>query len=384
MFHLALRMLLGDRSKYIMLVGGLTFSALLMTQQNGVFQGLLSWTTSHMRNMRASIWVVEARVEQVNETKALRDTDVNRVRSVAGVDFAMPLFQSVLRGRAMNGSEKIIQMIGIHSGTLFGRPTQMLRGEIEQLRMANAVVIDELAAERLGSPPSPGQPARALDIGDVFEINDREARVVGVCRTERHFFGYPYVFSTYDQALQFAPRQRKMLSMILAEPKPGLSAEDVARAISEETGLRAYTVPQFERSTLAWIWKNTGIPASFMTTILLGFIVGVAIAGQTFYSFVLENLRNLGALKAMGASNGLLAAMLLLQAFTVGLVGFGLGLGITAAFGFAVGQGGQPPFLLRPESILLTFIAILVICTLAALLGIRRVARLEPAIVFRG
>ena len=384
MFHLALRMLLGDRAKYLMLVGGLTFSALLMTQQNAVFQGLLSWTTSHMRNMRAPIWVVEARVQQVNETKALRDTDVNRVRSVTGVDFAMPLFQSVLKARASDGSEKLIQMIGLHAGTLFGRPARILSGNIEQLRVANAVVIDELAAERLGRAPSRGQPARSLVVGDVFEINDREARVVGICRTERHFFGYPYVFSTYDQALQFAPRQRKMLSMILASPKPGVTAEAAAAYIEAETGLKAYTVPEFERSTLAWIWKNTGIPASFMTTILLGFIVGVAIAGQTFYSFVLENLRNLGALKAMGASNGLLSAMLLLQAFTVGLVGYGIGLGLTALFGFLVSNGGQPPFLLEPAAILRTLVAILVICTLAALLGIRKVARLEPAIVFRG
>lgn len=379
MFHLALRMLLGDRAKYIMLIGGLTFSALLMTQQNGVFQGLLAWTTSHMRNMRASIWVVDSRVEQVNETKALRDTDVNRVRSVAGVDFAMPLFQSVLKARAADGSEKLIQMIGIHAGTLFGGPTQILAGELEQLRMANTVVIDELAAERLGR--AAGIP---LTVGDTFEINDREARVVGVCRTERHFFGYPYVFSSYDQALQFAPRQRKMLSMILAEPKAGLTAEQVANAIRSETGLAAYTVPQFEKSTISWIWRNTGIPASFMTTIILGFIVGIAIAGQTFYSFVLENLRHLGALKAMGASNGLLSAMLLFQAFTVGLIGYGLGLGITAAFGFAVADQGQPPFRLLPDSLIRTFVAILLISGFAALLGIRKVAKLEPAIVFRG
>ncbi len=379
MFHLALRMLLGDRAKYIMLIGGLTFSALLMTQQNGVFQGLLAWTTSHMRNMRASIWVVDSRVEQVNETKALRDTDVNRVRSVAGVDFAMPLFQSVLKARAADGSEKLIQMIGIHAGTLFGGPTQILAGELEQLRMANTVVIDELAAERLGR--AAGIP---LTVGDTFEINDREARVVGVCRTERHFFGYPYVFSSYDQALQFAPRQRKMLSMILAEPKAGLTADEVANAIRSETGLAAYTVPQFEKSTISWIWRNTGIPASFMTTIILGFIVGIAIAGQTFYSFVLENLRHLGALKAMGASNGLLSAMLLFQAFTVGLIGYGLGLGLTAAFGFAVADHGQPPFRLLPDSLIRTFVAILLISGFAALLGIRKVAKLEPAVVFRG
>ena len=134
MFLLALKMLLGDRAKYWMLVGGLAFSSLLMTQQYSVFQGLMSWTTSHMRNMRASIWVVESRVEQVNESKAMRDTDVNRVRSVEGVDFAVPLFQGVLKARTADGSDKMIQMIGLHSGTLYGRPPRMIEGDIAQLR----------------------------------------------------------------------------------------------------------------------------------------------------------------------------------------------------------------------------------------------------------
>jgi putative ABC transport system permease protein len=381
MYLLALKMLLGDRAKYIMLVGGLTFSSLLMTQQNGVFQGLLSWTTSHMRNMRASIWVVESRVEQVNETKALRDTDVNRVRSVDGVDFAVPLFQGVMKARTADGSDKQIQLIGLHGGTLFGRPAVMLDGDISQLRVPNTVVVDELAAQptRLGAGLG-----RDLRVGDTFEINDREARVVGICKTERHFFGYPYVFTSYDQALQYSPRQRKMLSMILAEPKPGLTAGEVALRIGAETGMKAYTVPEFERSTMDWIWRNTGIPASFMTTIILGFVVGVAVSGQTFYSFVLENLKNLGALKAMGAGNGLLAGMLLVQALTVGIIGYGLGLGLTAVFGLAVAQSGQPPFKLVPLYLVQTFGAVLVICVLAALFGIRKVARLEPAIVFRG
>jgi putative ABC transport system permease protein len=174
-----------------------------------------------------------------------------------------------------------------------------------------------------------------------------------------------------------------MLSMILAEPKPGRPAADVAREIERQTGLRAFTVPEFSTATIDFIWKNTGIPASFMTTIILGFIVGIAISGQTFYSFVLENLRHLGALKAMGASTGLLARMLLLQAFTVGLIGYGIGVGLTALFGFAVLPVGQPPFLLDARSMITTAVAIVIICGFAALLGIRRVAKLEAAIVFR-
>lgn len=382
MLRLALKMLLGDRSKYIMLVGGLTFSALLMTQQKAVFNGLVSWTTSHMRNMRASIWVVEGQVEQVNETKALRDTDVNRVRSVSTVDYAVPLFQGVLKARAADGSDKQVQLIGLDAGTLKGRPPVMVSGgdaALEKLRIGNNVVVDMLAARRLASGLG-----RPLEIGDTFEINDREARVVGICKTDPHFFGYPYVFTSYDQALQYAPRQRKMLSMILAEPKPGHTPDEVARQIQADTGLRAYTVPQFEKATINWVWKNTGIPVSFLTTIILGFVVGVAVAGQTFYSFVLENLKHLGALKAMGAGNWLISRMLLLQALTVGLIGYGIGLGLTALFGFLVRPVGQPPFALEIDSIVSTLFSILIICILSALFGIRKVATLEPAVVFRG
>lgn len=378
MYRLAIKMLVADRAKYAMLVGGLSFAALLMTQQNSVFQGLLSWTTSHMRNMRASIWVVERTVEQVNETKALRDTDVGRVRSVPEVDFAVPLFTGVLAARTAMGQEKPVQVVGLDAATLVGRPPVMLHGNLEHLRLPNTVVIDELAVQRF----SVGL-GRTIAVGDTFEINDREARIVGICQTERHFFGYPYVFCSYDQALQFAPRKRKMLSMILAEPRPGITPAEAARAIQRDTGLQALTVPEFTAMTLDFIWKNTGIPASFLTTIILGFVVGIAVSAQTFYSFVLENLRNLGALKAMGASNGLLARMLLLQAFTAGTVGYGIGVGMTAAFGWSIRSLSQLPFILEYRSLVITGVAVLVICMFAALLGIRRISKLEAAIVFR-
>jgi len=379
MYRLALKMLLGDRSKYIMLVGGLTFAALLMTQQCAVFFGLLSWTTSHMRNMRASIWVVDPKVEQINEIKPMRDTDVNRVRSVTGVAYAVPLFTGILQARISDGSFKPVQMVGLDAATLVGRPPVILSGRLEDLRLPNTVMIDELARERLSDGRS-----HKLGIGDTFEINDREARVIGICKTDRHFFGYPYVFTTYDEALQFAPKTRKMLSIVLAEPAKGWTAAQTARAIEGETQLKAYTEAEFTQSTIRWFFRNTGIPASFGTTILLGFIVGIAVSGQTFYSFVLENLRHLGALKAMGASNGLLARMLMVQAVTVGMIGYGLGVGLTVLFGAAVLKKGQPPFLLPYQLPLFTLMVILVICVFAALLGIRKVYKLEPAVVFRG
>ena len=379
MLHLALKMLVGDRAKFAMLLGGLFFAALLMTQQCAVFFGLLRWTTGHLGNMRAAIWVVESKVEQVNELKPLRDTDVGRVRSVDGVAWAVPLYVNILQARLSDGNFKPVICVGLDTATLAGRPAVMLQGNLEDLRRPNSVIIDDLALQRLRT-----KDGRQLAMGDSFEINDREARVVGICRAERSFFGSPYIFTTYDQALEFAPPQRKMLSAILAEPAPGLSPDEAVARIEAETGLRAYTEDRFFWDTIRWYFKNTGIPISFGTTIILGFLVGVAISGQTFYSFVLDNLRNLGALKAMGASDGRLALMLLVQVFTVGAIGFGLGLGGASLFGEGALKRGNPPFFLPWQLIAGVFGLILFICLFAATLALLRVRRLEAAIVFRG
>src|SRR5580692_7455186 len=182
------------------------------------------------------IAVVDPKVEQINEIKPMRDTDVNRVRSVTGVAFAVPLYTGVIQARIRDGTFKPVEMIGLDATTLVGRPPVILAGRLKDLRLPNTVMIDELAVERL----STGR-AHKLGIGDAFEINDREARVIGICKTDRHFFGYPYVFTAYDEALQFAPKTRKMLSIVLAEPAPGWTAERTARQIESETGLKAYT-----------------------------------------------------------------------------------------------------------------------------------------------
>ena len=104
MLDLALKMLLGDRAKYIMLISGLTFASLLMTEQAAIFCGIMQWSGSTLDNVGAPIWVVDPMVEQVNDIEALRDTDLNRVRSVEGVAWAAPFYQGMVRTRMRDGS----------------------------------------------------------------------------------------------------------------------------------------------------------------------------------------------------------------------------------------------------------------------------------------
>jgi putative ABC transport system permease protein len=379
MLDLALKMLLGDKAKYIMLISGLTFASLLMTEQAGIFCGIMQWCGSTLDNVSAPIWVVDPMVEQVNDTEAMRDTDVSRVRSVEGVAWATPFYQGNLRTRMRDGSFKFVQLCGIDVTTFAGAPKEIIQGRLEDLRLPNTVILDEYGTKKLSRDPN-----KPIALGDVFEINDKEARVVGICKTRMSFSGNPYLFTTYDQAVQYAPSQRKMLSCVLAGAQPGQDPAAVARQITAATGLKAYTKSEFFWITVWWFIKNTGIPVAFGATVMLGFIVGLAISSQTFYSFVLENLRNLGALKAMGASDRVLARMVMLQTLTVGLIGYGCGVGLATLFGMIVLKKGMPPYFMPWQLPMITLVAILFICWLAASLGIKKIRSLEPAVVFRG
>ena len=388
MIGLALKMLFGDTAKYLMLVAGLFFATFLIVQQASVFCGLMRWTTATLKNVAAPIFIVEERVQQVNETNPMRDTDVARIRSVAAVRWAMPLYSGIQRVRLDDGSFKTIQLIGIDAASLAGAPGKMVAGNLEDLRLPNTVVIDELATERLS--PDPKDLKKRIKIGDRFEINDVEARVVGICKAMRSFTGGPYIWTTYERALQYTPPQRKMLTAVIAAPVAGMTDDQAAAEIEKTTGLRAYVnrdfgnnMKDFNTSTIWWYVKNTGIPISFGTTVVIGFIVGVAIACQTFYSFVLDNLKHLGALKAMGMSNFRLSIMLIVQALTVGIIGFGLGLLATSGFAMGALERGQPPFYMPWQIPVAAFCAIQVICMLAALMGIIRLSLYEPAMVFR-
>ena len=385
MFRLALKMLFGDSAKYLMLVFGVMFSTFLMTQQSSVFCGLMRWTTATIKNAPAPIWVVETEVRQVNQTIAMRDTDLGRVRSVIGVDWAMPLYSGVQNVRLTDGSLTVVQLLGIDSTTFAGAPTKMLSGNIEALRQPNAVIVDDLALKRLS--PNPKVP---LKMGDTLEINDKEARIVGVCKAMRSFTGGPYVWTTYERALTYAPTQRKMLSAILVSPSQGKGVEEVATEIERVTGLKAFVNTGFKSSerdigtsTIFWYVKNTGIPISFGTTVLVGFIVGVAISCQTYYLFVLDNLKHYGALKAMGASNSKLCMMLMVQVSVVGMVGYGIGLFLASIFGLFAIKNLQPPFYMPDVIPFAVMGVIFIICALSSLLGILRVSLLDAAVVFR-
>jgi putative ABC transport system permease protein len=370
----ALKMLFGDRAKYLMLLCGLSFAVMLIVQQGSIFWGLMIWSQSGISNVNVEIWVTDPNISQVEEIKPVADTTVDRVRTVHGVDWAVPLYKGVLRARLSNGEYHRISVVGLDAATLLGRPGRLFEGRFDELRTPDAVVVDQWAVERMGGPD-------VIKVGTVFEINDKK-RASWRSPTPRKTFR---IFRPSTRRLSepwHTPlNEESCLTFWPGEGRCVHRRTDPAH--SRETGLGAFTAEEFGLKTIMWVLKNTGIGINFGTTIVLGFIVGMAIAGQTFYLFTVENLKQFGALKAMGASTFALSRMIILQAFTVGAIGYGVGIGLATLFGRLTASEGSC-LSWKPGPAGSGFGALLGICSLSALISIVKLAKLEPAIVFRG
>jgi putative ABC transport system permease protein len=373
--YVAWRMLVGDTTKYLSLVLGLTFSALLITQQTSIFLGLMSRTYGMITDMPAArVWVMDRGVEYPDDLRPIKETDLQRIRDVPGVEWAVPLFKSSGRARFIEKGEfQSVMIFGLDPVTLTGLPGKLLEGKPEDLLDVDSVFVDDAGAERLD-----------VKVGDTLELNDRRARIRGIVQATRSFTSMPLIYTTLSRATQYAPRERHMLTFVLCAPTPGVTDEELAARITRETGLGASTSWDFSKKTLAWYAKNTGITVNIATTVLLGFLVGLAIAAQTFYTFTIENLKHFGALKATGATNGTLVRMILLQALVTGCIGYGLGAGGATLFGWLARNNKQLAFKMPPELLAAAFVLMLLLVAIASVVSIRKVVKLEPAVVFRG
>ena len=379
MNRVALQMLLGDKARFFGIVLGLTFAALLITQQMSIFLGLMARAHAAVRDVpQADLWIMDRSMEAIDlgGVRGLSDTTLNRIRGITGVAWATEHMRVPTECNLGGGVRRDCLLIGVDDQTRIGLPP-ITQGRVDDLRGDAAVFLDEDGAKKFA------RAGRTLKIGDSFEINDHRAVVAGFVRANASIWFGSYVYTTVSRAKAWRPQSRRGVSFLVAGLTPGATAEEVSTRVSEHTGLRTFTRAAFISSSASYFAKNTGIPINFGTAVVLGFMVGTAVAGILFLQFTRDNLRYLGALKAMGASNGVLMRMTLLQAALVGFLGYGLGVGIAALFGELAG-GGDLAWLMPPWLLLVTAVGIVCICLFAALLSLRTVIRLEPAVVFRG
>lgn len=384
MLQIALKMLVEDRAKYIGMILSLSFSALIIIQQSSIFIGLMMRTYSIITDTnQPDIWVMDPNVKTIDDIIGMRDTDLYRVRSIEGVEWAVPMYKGVIRARVADGQFQTCTLIGVDDSTLIGGPHTMLQGEVQDLRSPDAIIVDNFGIyDKLAFKAVPGMSKTPLSIGQQLELNDVRANVVGICSITRTFQTLPVIYTTYKRALRYAPYERKRLSFILVKAAETISPKKLCTRISRITNLESYTQDEFKWLTVNYYLKNTGIPLNFGIAVLLGLLIGAAITGQIFYNFVTDNLKYLAIFSVMGASKGLLVRMTIVQALWVALLGWTIGGGCAALIGLLT-RGTELSFFLAWQVFFGTGIIIALIAISASIISIRRIYTIELGMIFR-
>jgi len=372
---LAYKLLVNDKAKFTALLVGITFAVFLMLQVTSTFIGMMKRASATVYNIAAPMWIMDPAVQSASAPIGLPDYVLDAARSLQGVSYAVPVYQGTTLAKLDDGTYQAVTIIGLDDTSLYGRP-KLLEGNIENLYGENAfVVVKDGDYPKLGSPR----------IGTQFEVNDHRGVIVGIANVASGtLFGTPTLYTTYNRALQYLPNPRFTISYVLVQPK---TASDIPK-IKEQVkamGYLALTKNDFvDRTSTFYMWQ-TGLGINIMIMAIMAFIVGLSISGQTFYTFVLENIDKFAALKAMGANNRELITMILSQAGFTALTGYGLGVGL-GSFMITMAKMRLPSFASQMSvvNLGLGLFMVVVIAGVSSYFGIRRVLNVEPFQVFRG
>lgn len=372
---IAYKLLVNDRPKFAALLVGITFAVFLMVEMTSLFAGIMSRSSSTVINVGASMWVMDPAVQTVANTIPLPDYVIDEVRSIPGVKYAVPLYSGGALLKLRDGTYQAVNVIGLDDSSLFGRP-QVIAGNIQDIFAENAfIAIQDAEFNKLKNPT----------IGTEFELNDHRGVIVGIGRVASSaLFGVPTLYTTYNRALQYIPNSRFTMSYLLVEPKTPADVVQIKKRVAA-AGYLAVTREEFIKRISAFYMYQTGVGTNMLLMTLISFIVGLSISGQTFYTFILENLDKFGALKAIGAKGRELVSMILFQATFVALTGYGIGVGLCALLIWGA-RVRLPDYaaVITFRNLALAFGMVVFIAGVSSYVGIRKVLTIEPFDIFRG
>jgi putative ABC transport system permease protein len=322
--RLAMKMLLGDRAKYVGLLFGITFTSLLVTFAGSYFCGFMTRGFALIaENPGGDVWVMDPALESTELTINMPDSALARIRSVKGVLSAAPLSLASVEARFPNGRFQSFQLIGVDDATLLGLP--LLRDGISPavLRTPDAVVVDpggtegkletpvSMADQWPYGPPHLGIPTRGLAPGDQLLVNDR--RVVVRARSEAlpRYPPRPLMYTTLSNASRILLPERHRLTFVLAKAAPSVEPRALAARIEAQTGLKARSAEDFKADTVNWFLVNSEDVGDIAAMLSLAMSVGFGVTGVMLYMFTNESLKQYAVLKAMGATSHLLLGMVL-------------------------------------------------------------------------
>jgi putative ABC transport system permease protein len=373
MVSLARKNLLHDRLRFVITVAGVAFAVTLVLVQVGLFMGLLDKSTVTIRHASADLWITSHNTPNVDFARTFPETAVLRARSVPGVERADNLIVAFMNIQLPNGALEGALVYALQDFSAWQLPWNVPEGAPEDLRRGYSLLMDRSAALRYG----------AFAVGEQREILGRRFRIVGTTQEAASFTTTPIVFMDYRNAQELQETLRGNTTYVLVKLAPGADARVVQAELKRRLPYNdVLTRDEWAMQSRNYWVKSTGLGMSMGVTVFLGVLVGIVIVAQTLYTSAVEHIKEFGTVKAIGGSNLDIYRILGEQALVAAVLGFALG----ALFSYLA----RPMMaaihlnvLLTPGFSAVVFAGTVLMCLGSALFSFRRVASIDPALVFR-
>lgn len=370
---LARRNLLHDKVRLTVTLTGIVFAVVLIIVQFGLFLGFTNATSGLIKNSGADFWIVGERVPYLERTVEFSERKVQQVRATPGVLLADNYVADFGRWKRRDGQEANVFLLGFNPDTQLGGPWNLVKGRVEDLDIADSVIVDRIYQEKLG----------VSRIGEVVEINGRRARVVGFTQGIRSFTTSPYVFTSFKNAQRFGGLRADQAHYILVKATAGADLPQLQRDLQARiAGVDVHTTATFANMTTAYWMFTTGAGVAVLIAALLGLVVGVVIVAQTIYATTMDHIREYGTLKAMGATNRYIYRVIIEQAVTSAGIGYVLAM-IVSFFVVRGSEQGGAAILLPWQFAVSMLLLTMLMCIAAAMVSINKVTKIDPAMVFK-
>jgi putative ABC transport system permease protein len=372
---LATKSLLHDKLRFLITVSGVAFAVMLVFVQVGLFLGLLDNASVTIDHIDADLWVTSRNTPNVDFAHTFPETAVQRVRSVPGVRRADNLIVWFMTLTLPSGAQEGTLVYALEDFSRWNIPWNVETGNLEDLKRGQYFFLDASAVKRYGE----------FETGEYREILGQRMKIIGRSKDALSFATTPISFMDFDRAQKLSPQQlSNRTTYVLVKLAPGADAAAVRAEIARRLPYNdVYTKKQWAARSRAYWIQSTGIGLNMSLTVFLGCLVGVVVVAQTLYTSTMEHIKEFGTVKAIGGGNGDIYRILARQASIAAVAGFVVGALMTHALRPAITKIDLK-LIIPPSFVAIVLAGSVAMCLAAAMISFRKVASIDPALVFRG
>lgn len=375
MFYVALRILLYDKTRSLITLLGVVFAVGLIFNQLGIFLGLMETSSVIIDHTPGDIWVTSKNSKNFDFSQPFPEYIYNHTIADPDIQSAEKLIVAWGIIRQKEGGTEQVEVVGFNPDTGVGGPWDMMEGDPRRLKNGNFAIVDESAMKRLGK----------IQVGEHRDVLAHRLEIIGISRGVKSFTTAPILFTSFELAQRLVTYMGSDSTVfVVAKVKQGAAAEPVIERLRKRlNGVDVFSAADFSMKTRKYWAIETGVGFSFMLTIVISFLVGMLIVGQTIYNSTMEHIKEFGTLKALGANNLDIYKIIFSQAMINAMLGYIVSLIVTIATVKVYELGGMV-MVVRGWVNFLVLALTLVMCLSAAFVSVRRIKKIDPAILFRG